>query len=367
MSATLSRATSGWRHIVVAASNRRTGSNRVEQESEAHLPARRLPHRVTSLQQTRSLGHKSVTKCHHARMGVSLWWATLCAISVVNLAAWGWSARVSWRRGSQEAAHLGARRRWQLALSAVFVLVCAFRSIFPRADVQRICLHDSWLSSVMAGRSAATIAELCFVAQWALMLRELADSTGDRIAGAISRLLLPLIATAEVFSWYATLTTSYLGNTIEESLWAFSATLFIVGALSLRRHVDDRHRRILTAAALIGVGYVAFMCTVDVPMYVSRWLADEAMGRHYLTLAAGLVDVSGRWVVTRSWNDWRTEIPWMSLYFSGAVWASIALVHTPPFAGRLAPAQLAPRLTRRNSSNNTTAPTNATNVVAANP
>jgi hypothetical protein len=90
------------------------------------------------------------------------------------------------------------------------------------------------------------------------MLRELADSTGARLAGAISRVLLPLIAVAEVFSWYATLTTSYLGNTIEESLWAFSATLFIVGALSLRRHVDDRHRRILTAAAVIGVGYVAF-------------------------------------------------------------------------------------------------------------
>ena len=50
---------------------------------------------------------------------------------------------------------------------------CAFRSIFPRADVQRICLFDTWLSSVLIGRSVATIAELCFAIQWAIVLHEL--------------------------------------------------------------------------------------------------------------------------------------------------------------------------------------------------
>jgi len=33
-------------------------------------------------------------------------------------------------------------------LSAVYVFGCAFRSILPRADVQRICLFNTWLSSV---------------------------------------------------------------------------------------------------------------------------------------------------------------------------------------------------------------------------
>jgi hypothetical protein len=40
---------------------------------------------------------------------------------------------------------------------------------------------------------------------------------------------------------------------------------------------------------------------------------------------AGLYDVSTRWVVTHDLAEWKDEIPWMSLYFSVAVWASLAL------------------------------------------
>ena len=68
----------------------------------------------------------------------------------------------------------------------------------------------------------------------------------------------------------------------------------------------------------------------DVPMYVSRWLADEAHGREYLTLGNGLWDVGSRWIVTHAWDEWQPEMPWMSLYFSVGVWCSLALVHLPP-------------------------------------
>jgi hypothetical protein len=40
-----------------------------------------------------------------------------------------------------------------LLLCAAYVFGCAFRSFLPRADVQRICLFDTWLSSVVVGRS----------------------------------------------------------------------------------------------------------------------------------------------------------------------------------------------------------------------
>ena len=50
-----------------------------------------------------------------------------------------------------------------LLLCAAYVFGCAFRSLLPRADVQRICLFDTWLSSVVVGRSVATVAEICFV------------------------------------------------------------------------------------------------------------------------------------------------------------------------------------------------------------
>ncbi len=71
------------------------------------------------------------------------------------------------------------------------------------------------------------------------------------------------------------------------------------------------------------------MFLVDVPMYWSRWMSDEASGRHYLSIAQGILDVSDRRVVSYRWEDWRSEVAWMSLYFSLAVWLSIALIHLP--------------------------------------
>jgi hypothetical protein len=38
-------------------------------------------------------------------------------------------------------------------------------------------------------------------------------------------------------------------------------------------------------------------------------------------------------VVAHGWQAWRTEIPWMSLYFTVTVWASIALMNLPRLHG----------------------------------
>src|ERR1700689_497621 len=104
---------------------------------------------------------------------VAIWWVFLLVVSAVNIAALlRLRARYRSSRGDKPA------DTWiepLLLLCAVYVLGCAFRSVLPRADVQRICLFDTWLSSVMVGRSVATVAELCFAAQWAMVLRALAD------------------------------------------------------------------------------------------------------------------------------------------------------------------------------------------------
>ena len=257
------------------------------------------------------------------------WWAALCIVTALNLGAWIVAAAVFRRRAPAPDSRAERLRRWQLPLSAVFVVVCGFRSVFPRADVQRICLHDSWLSSVVVGRSLATIAELCFIGQWAILVRALGESTRTRFAVVASWLLLPLIAVAECCSWYAVLTTRYVGNALEDSIWALTATLAIISAVAVWPRMEKRQRPLLGLGIVLGLAYVAFLCSVDVPMYVSRYLVDEAAGRHYLSLVQGLHDASLRWVVTDSWDAWRTEMPWMSLYFSVVVWVSIALIHVP--------------------------------------
>ena len=62
----------------------------------------------------------------------------------------------------------------------------------------------------------------------------------------------------------------------------------------------------------------------------------RANGGNPLSHLEGLRDASVRWVVTHDIGEWREEIPWMSLYFSAAVWASLALCVCYSFVGYLA-------------------------------
>ena len=50
-----------------------------------------------------------------------------------------------------------------------------------------------------------------------------------------------------------------------------------------------------------------------------------ADGSKLLSPLEGLRDVCTRWVVTHDLAEWKDEMAWMSLYFSAAVWASLAL------------------------------------------
>ena len=134
---------------------------------------------------------------------------------------------------------------------------------------------------------------------------------------------VPLILVAQCFSWHVVLTTNHRPRR-RKSIWA--DTFFIVG-IGLCRLVPefDGAVRLVLAVAILGIaGYLAFLMTIDVPMYLSRWRATVADGSKLLRPLEGLRDVCTRWVVTHDLREWKDEIAWMSLYFSVAVWASLA-------------------------------------------
>jgi hypothetical protein len=212
-----------------------------------------------------------------------------------------------------------------LLLCAAYVFGCAFRSFLPRADVQRICLFDTWLSSVVVGRSVATVAEIAFAAQWAVILYQLGTMAGADTTVNAAWAIVPLILIAECFSWHAVLTKNYLGNAIENSIWAVAFFIVGIGLCRLLPEFDGAVRVIL-AISIFGIAaYLAFLMTVDVPMYLNRWRAEAGDGSTLLTHREGLRDVSTRWIVTHDLAEWKEEIAWMSLYFSLAVWSSLAL------------------------------------------
>ena len=252
------------------------------------------------------------------------WWGLLTVVSGANIAGWFLLYR---QLHEQPTGGLGSTSgiELMLLLCAAYVFGCAFRSLLPRADVQRICLFDTWLSSVVVGRSVATVAEICFAAQWAIILHQLGTMTGADTTLNAAWVIVPLILIAECFSWYGVLTTNYLGNAIENSIWAVA---FFVAGIGLCRLLPefDGPVRVVLAIAISGIaGYLAFLMTIDVPMYLSRWRAEAGHGGKLLRPLEGLRDVSTRWVVTHDLAEWKDEIAWMSLYFSAAVWASLAL------------------------------------------
>jgi hypothetical protein len=190
-------------------------------------------------------------------------------------------------------------------------------------DIPRLVLIDSRLSSVLIGRSVATVAELCFAAQWALLLHRFALADGSPFARAASLALVPLIVLAEGFSWYAVLSTGQRAHAVENSLWGLSAALTLAGTLAIGPHLLAGLYLPIVAG---GAAYVAFIFFYDVPMYRARWRADQACRHEYLSLADGMAEVRGRWTVSYRWEDWRNEVPWMTLYFTFGVWSSIWLV-----------------------------------------
>src|SRR5688572_33490692 len=107
-------------------------------------------------------------------------------------------------------------------------------------DVPRLCLHDPWIARIVVGRSVATIAEMAFAAQWAILLRE---------AGAVraSRSVLPLIGLAEVVSWFAVLTENDLFHAIENSIWPLTAVIAVLFLATRWPYEGNRGRNTILA------------------------------------------------------------------------------------------------------------------------
>jgi hypothetical protein len=255
---------------------------------------------------------------------VVIWWGFLVAISAINIALW-LALHSQFRKTALKWRGSALCFEPLLFLSAAYVFGCAFRSILPRADVERICLFDTWLSSVFVGRSVATVAEICFAMQWVVVVRELAKTTHADTARNIANAVVPLILLAECCSWYAVITTNYLGNVLENSMWTVTFVLILIALLRLLPSFRGAAKLGLATAVAGIAGYIVFMGTVDVPMYFFRWQADLMSGREFFGLFSGMHDVVGRWVVTRTITRWHEEIVWMSLYFSIAVWTSLGL------------------------------------------
>ena len=247
------------------------------------------------------------------------WWSFLFVASVGNLVLWVVIAREVHGLADGYVAQ-------QLVLSGIFAAACAFRSILPRVDLERQCLWNSPLSSIFVGRSVATVAELAFAGQCALLIAKLSALTGNTSLQVVGWSIVPLIVLAQLFCWYAVISLNHLGHAIEEILW--SVLVFLVAlSLGLTLGQMPADSRILSSLGMVAcAGAALLMLAVDVPMYLARWRHAKRNGVRYLSLTEGLRDALQRRRIAHRWSEWRPEVPWMSLYFTVGVWLSLCFV-----------------------------------------
>lgn len=247
---------------------------------------------------------------------VLMWWASLSTLGIINIGLWFYLNRKELKSGETNL---------MIWLCFIYVIVCFYRSALPRADVQRMMLFDTWFSSVFLGRSAATIAELAFVAQWAILLNKLSDIYRLPIVRSLAIILVPLIAIAEVFSWYGVILGFNMAHAYEESLWAVTFLIVIVAFGYLIPHVDQKLKKIFTFVILGCSAYVAFMVLIDIPMYYTRHLADLEAGKTYPDFWQGIKEVNYKRIISWDYQLWKDEIPWMTGYFSLCVYSSLGI------------------------------------------
>jgi len=247
-----------------------------------------------------------------------IWWKFLCVTAVINIIVWLVAIWMNSDTSDFSYAHP--------ILSGIYVMTCAFRSFYPRVDLERYCLIDTPLSSVVLGRSFATIAEICFSIQCALLIYDLGVLLNSSAIVYISYSIVPIIVLAQACCWYAALTLKHIWHAAEEFAWLImvflAAACFYTGFNAL----DGFYRVLMGIGLLSCMGSAYIMLFLDIPMYFSRNQNDSKAGTKYLSLEEGIRDAVNRRVQTNDWSVWKKEALWITPYFTFGVWLSIGMM-----------------------------------------
>ena len=181
---------------------------------------------------------------------------------------------------------------------------------------------------MVLGRTAATIAEISFATQIALVMHEMGGALSIPWLQMMAVPIVVLLTVAQVFCWWSVLTRTHIWHAVEESLWAVTFAMVFVCLLFAAFEATDHWVWLTRTGLICSALYVLFMVTVDVPMYIKRWRSGE-FDDQKCSIREGWTDALYRRVPTRDWTIWKPEVAWLTGYFSGAVWVSMVLMTLP--------------------------------------
>jgi len=261
-----------------------------------------------------------------------VWWGVMIFISLVNLLC----LIPLWRAKFVTTYETYLRR-----FATIFTVVCAYRSIWPRIDVERICFWDTPLNWVIFGRAAATVAELCWIAQISWCIIQLCEdlemnrNTCYKI-NIVSKVVVVMGFMAECCSWTCLSTTDHLFCMCEESLWTI---MFFFSAISAWMILQEIRKTAVSTVFskqvlwLLFIFLVAFFIAqiLQVFLYATRFVDDTRNHVHYMNPKDGIKDMEQCKKTTRKISDWWKDALWMTPYFSFCVWQSLWLGWAPRF------------------------------------
>ena len=262
------------------------------------------------------------------------WYAflvTICFCGNLILLAYAWQKTSS----SANTCYEQAMR----ILAVPFVINCAYRSLFPSLYLQRYVFWDTLLNGILVDRGFACVGKLCWVYQASLALRRVdRDVTGGRAWIRLSAWLAVVIyVIAEGCSYYNVATTNELWCAIEVCVDAlsylvmFPASVYLLVKCPGAVCASSAKKFLAVMAVVLTFLYPMYNFFIDAPLYMRRYAADQAAGKHYFTFFQGLEDAATRRVFTHSYSDWKEDMSWMMLYFwFGALWG-ILLMFAPRF------------------------------------
>jgi hypothetical protein len=266
-----------------------------------------------------------------------VWWLCQAAFVCVNLricfALW-------WRKNS-DSDHVSETMKF---CATIYCLVCSYRAIFFKNDVERHCWFPTWVSCTVVGRTLATCAEMAYITMFKLAFTSISkelESLGrgnptyhriiQRFAGASWWILF----FAQCCCWRCVTTGFKLWSALEESLWTLVFGVFGLAAVYLRSLLNSSETATRQTSGALNVFiaaspiFVIYMVTTDVPMYINQTYRDIANGRKFLSFTEGFMTGLSCASDSRKWSDWMMEAQWQTPYFTVIVFGALMMACFP--------------------------------------
>ncbi len=177
---------------------------------------------------------------------------------------------------------------WSNKYARYFYINCLIRGFFPRIDVSRTCFFGGFISSVIVGRTLATIGELSlviciqnYIKQNLLVYRRCRRRSFMSVflvtmLVLINYLVFFLAVLAEVYSWTSVIYRNNNYHVYEECVWLFMGVYTFFMSLFFRQSIPlDKNIKFNNQMCIITLFYIIYMLLIDIPRYQQRAL-DQA-------------------------------------------------------------------------------------------